>query len=120
MGQTSAPVRILLTDSTLLQHPDAKPILDALLAQGHTIDTNDDLAQYHFVGGPNCWYMVPEVMGLFDLAVNQARKIATMEKKAMPKKAKVVKEKKPKALKVPKAKTAKTQLALPEKGDMAA
>ena len=91
MGKTSTPTRILLTDSSLLVHPDLKPILDELIAQGHTVETNDTLSQYHFVAGPNCWYCVPEVAGLFDLALKQARKIASIEKKAMPKKEKPVK-----------------------------
>ena len=91
MGKTSTPTRILLTDSSLLTHPDLKPILDELIAQGHTVETNDALSQYHFVAGPNCWYCVPEVAGLFDLALKQARKIASIEKKAMPKKEKPVK-----------------------------
>jgi len=91
MGKTSAPVRILITDSSLLQHPDLKPIIDGLIEQGHIVDTNDELSKYHFVAGPNCWYVVPEVAGLFDLAIKQARKIAGIEKKAMPKKEKAVK-----------------------------
>lgn len=103
MGKTSTPTRILLTDSSLLQHPDLKSLLDELIAQGHVIDTNDDLGKYHFVAGPNCWYCVPEVAGLFDLALKQARKVASIEKKALPKKnkpVKVPKAKKPKKVKV--------------------
>lgn len=105
MGKTSIPTRILLTDSSLLQHPDLKPLLDELVAQGHVIDTNDELGKYHFVAGPNCWYCVPEVAGLFDLALKQARKVASIEKKALPKKDKPVKV--PKAKKEPKPKKPK-------------
>ncbi len=91
MGKTSTPTRILITDSSLCDHPDLKPIIDELKAQGHVVDTNDELGKYHFVVGPNCWYCVPEVAQLFDLALKQARKIASIEKKAMPKKEKPVK-----------------------------
>ena len=102
MGKTSSPTRILFTDSTLLDHPDLKPILDELIAQGHQIDTNDELGKYHFVVGPNCWYCVPEIAGLFRLAFAQARKIASIEKKALPKKDKPVKVPKAKKPKVSK------------------
>lgn len=101
MGKTSAPMRILLTDSSLADHPDLKPLIDGLIEQGHTVDTNDLLSDYHFIAGPNCWYCVPEVAGLFDLALKQGRKIAGIEKKALPKKEKVAKAKKPKKAKVP-------------------
>lgn len=102
MGKTSAPTRILITDSSLCDHSDLKPIIDELKVQGHVVDTNDELGKYHFVVGPNCWYCVPEVAQLFDLALKQARKIASIEKKAMPKKEKPVKApkvKKPKKVK---------------------
>lgn len=101
MGKTSTPMQILLTDSSLADHPDLKPLIDGLIGQGHTVDTNDSLSKYHFIAGPNCWYCVPEVAGLFDLALKQGRKIAGIEKKALPKKEKVVKAKKPKKVKAP-------------------
>ena len=101
MGKTSTPMRILLTDSTMLSHPDLKAIIDGLVEQGHTVDTNDSLSKYHFIAGPNCWYCVPEVAGLFDLALKQGRKIASIEKKALPKKEKAAKVKKPKKVKAP-------------------
>lgn len=101
MGKTSNPMRILLTDSTLLTHPDLKAVIDGLIEQGHQVDHDDKLGQYHFIAGPNCWYCVPEVAGLFDLALRQGRKIASIEKKALPKKEKVVKAKKPKKVNTP-------------------
>lgn len=112
MGKTSTPTRILLTDSTVLQHPDLKPLLNELLAQGHVIDTNDELSKYHFVAGPNCWYCVPEVAGLFDLALKQARKVANIEKKALPKKDKPAKA--PKVKKEPKSKKSKAMKGVEE------
>lgn len=101
MGKSPTPMRILLTDSRLTDHPDLKPLIDGLIEQGHIVDTNDSLSNYHFIAGPNCWYCVPEVAGLFDLALKQGRKIAGIEKKALPKKEKVVKAKKPKKAKTP-------------------
>ena len=104
MGKSSTPMRILLTDSSLTDHPDLKPLIDGLIEQGHTVDHDDRLGQYHFIAGPNCWYCVPEVAGLFDLALKQGRKIAGIEKKALPKKEKAVKApkvKKPKKVKAP-------------------
>lgn len=102
MGKTTTPTRILITDSSLLDHPELKPTLDEIIAQGHQVDTNDELGKYHFVVGPNCWYCVPEVAGLFKLAFGQARKIASIEKKALPKKEKPVKAPKAKKPKVAK------------------
>ena len=105
MGKTSTPMKILLTDSILAQHPDLKPIIDEMIAQGHTIDINENLGQYQFIAGPNCWYCVPEVAALFKLAVTQGRKVMALEKKALPKKEKAVKvpkAKKPKKDKLPK------------------
>lgn len=105
MGKSSTPMRILITDSSLCEHPEFKQILEDLLAQGHTVDTNDDLSKYHFIAGPNCWYCVPQVVQLFQLALKQGRAIAGIEKKALPKKEKVAKApkaKKPKKSKQPK------------------
>ena len=99
MGKSSTPMRILLTDSSLASHPDLKALIDRLIEQGHTVDTDDNLSKYHFIAGPNCWYCVPEVAGLFDLALKQGRKIAGIEKKALPKKEKVVKKPKKSKLK---------------------
>ena len=86
MGKTSTPMRILLTDSTLAEHPEFKQTLADLSAQGHSIETNDSLSTYHFIAGPNCWYCVPQVAQLFHLALKQGRVIAGIEKKALPKK----------------------------------
>jgi hypothetical protein len=91
MGKSSTPMRILITDSSLCEHPEFKQILEDLIAQGHTIDTNDDLSKYHFIAGPNCWYCVPQVAQLFQLALKQGRVIAGIEKKALPKKDKPIK-----------------------------
>lgn len=102
MGKSSTPMRILITDSSLCEHPEFKQILEDLTAQGHTIDINDDLSKYHFIAGPNCWYCVPQVAQLFQLALKQGRVIAGIEKKALPKKekmAKAPKAKKPKKVK---------------------
>lgn len=104
MGKTSTPMKILLTDSTLLQHPDFKPVIDEMVTQGHQITADDSLGQYQFIAGPNCWYCVPEVAALFNMAVTQGRKVMALEKKALPKKekaAKVPKAKKPKKTKLP-------------------
>ena len=108
MGKSSTPMRILLTDSSLMDHPDLKPIIESLVEQGHVVDHNDLLSDYHFIAGPNCWYCVPEVAGLFDLALKQGRKIASIEKKALPKKEKAVKA--PKAKKPKKVKHKETEL----------
>lgn len=105
MGKTSTPLKILLTDSTLADHPELKPIIDEMVAQGHQITADDSLSQYQFIAGPNCWYCVPEVAALFKLAVAQGRKVMALEKKALPKKEKAVKApktKKPKKDKLPK------------------
>lgn len=108
MGKSSTPMRILLTDSSLAGHPDLKVLIDGLIEQGHTVDTDDNLSKYHFIAGPNCWYCVPEVAGLFDLALKQGRKIAGIEKKALPKKEKAVKA--PKVKKPKKSKPKETEL----------
>lgn len=63
-----AKLRILLTDSMLLVHPDTAPIFTALKEGGHHVDVDDDL-DYDFVAGPNCWYLIPEVAALFRAAV---------------------------------------------------
>ena len=108
MGKSSTPMRILLTDSSLADHPDLRVIIESLIAQGHEVETRDELSKYHFIAGPNCWYCVPEVAGLFDLALKQGRKIAGIEKKALPKKEKAVKT--PKVKKPKKAKHKETEL----------
>ena len=81
MGKTPTPLNVLLTDSTILEHPDLKPIIDKMKEQGHTITADDSLSKYHFIAGPNCWYLVKEVAHLFEMAVEQARKIANADKK---------------------------------------
>jgi hypothetical protein len=81
MGKTQTPLNILLTDSTILEHPELKPTIDKMIAQGHVITADDSLSKYHFIAGPNCWYLVKEVAHLFEMAVEQARKIANADKK---------------------------------------
>lgn len=92
MGQTSTPMRILITDDLLAEHADLKPIIEGLREQGHTVIIDDTLSTFHFIAGPNCWYCVPEVAKLFDLALKQGRKVASIEKKAAPKKEKAIKK----------------------------
>lgn len=92
MGKTSTPMKILVTNSSLADSPELVALLKELKEQGHQVTVDDALSSYHFIAGPNCWYCVPEVAGLFDLALKQGRKIAGLEKKALPKKEKVPKK----------------------------
>jgi hypothetical protein len=64
-------VRICVTDSMLLEHPDLKGVFDKLIHDGHVLDVKDEL-DYDFVAGPNCWYLIPEVAQLFKGAVEAA------------------------------------------------
>jgi len=57
----------------LLEHPDIGPLFKELQNAGHTVDTMDNL-DYDFVAGPNCWYCIPEVAGLFGHAVKVAER----------------------------------------------
>jgi len=107
MGKTSTPMRVLLTSAVLAESPELAPLIADLKAQGHEVTVDTRLAEFHFIAGPNCWYCVPEVAGLFDLALKQGRKIAGLEKKALPKKEKALK-------KPAKAKKPKKQILLPD------
>lgn len=71
--------RILLTDASLLEHEDIKPQVEALTKAGHTVEVNETLKGYDFIAGPNCWLLRPEVVGLFTIAVKQARKVANAD-----------------------------------------
>jgi hypothetical protein len=85
MGKTQNPLRILLTSTALLHHQDLAQVIAKMVEQGHVVDIKPELGEYNFIGGPNCWYLVPEVAALFGLAVDNARKLATIERKAHPK-----------------------------------
>jgi hypothetical protein len=70
------PLKILLTDSSLLDNEQLVEQVAKLEKAGHSITVDDSFKQYDFVAGPNCWLLRPEVAGLFNLAVTNARKIA--------------------------------------------
>jgi hypothetical protein len=74
------PLRILITDSSLLDHPDIQPQIEKLKTAGHDIVVDDGLKKYDFITGPNAWLLRPEVANLFTLAVTNARKIANADK----------------------------------------
>ena len=97
MGKTSSPIRICITSPVVTEWPELVPIIAKLVEQGHVIDVNPTLEAYDFVIGPNAWYVAPDVAGLFELAIKNARVVASERKKNKPKvekKAKVSKKKK--------------------------
>lgn len=77
---TQVPIKVLITNSKLLEHPDINEQLDKLTKAGHAVTIDDSLAGFDFITGPNCWLLRPEVAGLFTLAVTNARKIANADK----------------------------------------
>lgn len=76
----SVPLRILVTDPALLEAPELKDQIETLAAQGHSVTVEPSLLSYDFICGPNCWFLRPEVAGLFSLALNNARKVANADK----------------------------------------
>lgn len=77
------PLKIILTDSTLLADEGVKLQVDKLEKAGHSIVIDDSLKAYDFISGPNCWLLRPEVAGLFSMAVANARKVANADTQRM-------------------------------------
>lgn len=75
----TVPLKILITDSSLLAVESVKEQIDKLEKAGHSIIIDDSLKQFDFITGPNCWLLRPEVAGLFTMAVTNARKIANAD-----------------------------------------
>jgi hypothetical protein len=75
------PLKILITDPTILDHPDIDGQVDKLIKAGHDVTVDAALLQYDFICGPNCWLLRPEVAGLFTMAVTNARKVANADQK---------------------------------------
>lgn len=113
---THVPLKILLTDSVVAEHPDIKEHVEKLIKAGHTVVIDESLKQYDFIAGPNCWLLRPEVAGLFTVAVKNARVIANADQERVDKtKADKAAQRKPR--KPSKARTRNTQttfLAEPE------
>jgi hypothetical protein len=76
---TQVPLRILITDSKLLEIESIKEQLDKLQKAGHLVTIDESLSTYDFITGPNCWLLRHEVAGLFTLALTNARKIANAD-----------------------------------------
>src|SRR6185369_17448640 len=73
------PLKILITDGSLLAQDTIKEQIDKLEKAGHSIVIDEGLLTYDFICGPNCWLLRPEVAGLFTMAVTNARKIANAD-----------------------------------------
>lgn len=65
-------MKILLTDSRMIQHPALAMLVSLLREEGHHVDCND--INYDFIAGPNAWYLIPEVINLFHSAVKTAER----------------------------------------------
>ncbi len=70
------PLKILITDASLLASDVVKEQVDKLEKAGHSVVIDEGLKSFDFICGPNCWLLRPEVANLFILAVTNARKIA--------------------------------------------
>ncbi len=75
------PLKILITDSSLLADGTLAEQIAKLEKAGHSVTIDDSLKQYDFVTGPNCWLLRPEVVNLFILAITNARKVKAHENK---------------------------------------
>lgn len=75
------PLKILITDSSLLENEQLAEQVAKLEKAGHSIVVDDQFKAYDFITGPNCWLLRPEVAGLFTLAVTNARKVANADQK---------------------------------------
>lgn len=74
------PLRVLITDPKVAELPEMAERIDMLRKQGHEINvSNGQLLEYDFVCGPNCWFLNPNAMNLFVLAINNARKVANAD-----------------------------------------
>jgi len=80
---TQVPLKVLITNSKLLEHPDIAEQLDKMQKAGHAITIDESLSHYDFITGPNCWLLRPEVSGLFTLAVTNARRIANADQERL-------------------------------------
>ena len=76
MGKSPKPLRILVTDSTMLGWDE----LVRLQQQGHTVVGLDWLRgledfdpQFDIVIGPHCWRMDDNLRPFLDLAIKEAR-----------------------------------------------
>lgn len=96
------PLKILITDSSLLADEGVKEQIDKLEKAGHSIVIDDSMKAYDFITGPNCWLLRAEVANLFTMAVANARKIvASDEGRQLAHKEWLVKNKSTKAGKAP-------------------
>jgi hypothetical protein len=75
------PLKILITDSSLLDNEQLAEQVAKLEKAGHSIVVDDSFKGYDFITGPNCWLLRPEVAGLFKLAIDNARKVANADQK---------------------------------------
>src|SRR5690242_15381325 len=73
------PLKILITDGSLLAQDVIKEQIDKLEKVGHTVVIDETLKQFDFICGPNCWLLRPEVANLFTMAVTNARKVANAD-----------------------------------------
>jgi len=76
---TKVPLKILITSSKLLDHPEIKEQIEKLQKVGHEVTVDDSLSFFDFITGPNCWLLRPEVAGLFTIAITNARKVANAD-----------------------------------------
>lgn len=74
------PLRVLITDPKVAELPEMAERIDMLRKQGHEISvSNGQLLEYDFICGPNCWFLNPNAMNLFVLAINNARRVANAD-----------------------------------------
>lgn len=65
-------MKILITDTALMTHPDFQEMFKAMVEAGHDLKFED--MAYDFIAGPNCWYLIPEVAQLFSAAIRTAER----------------------------------------------
>jgi hypothetical protein len=75
----TVPLKILITDSSLLDNEQLVEQVAKLEKAGHSVTVDDKFKEYDFITGPNCWLLRPEVAGLFKLAIDNARKVANAD-----------------------------------------
>lgn len=94
MGKSPKPLSFYIDQRVV--GPDDKPRLDALQAQGHTVDViteNDPMYHREIILGPNCWRAFD--LQHLDLAMKSARAVKYVKKsEAKPKKPRAARKKK--------------------------
>ena len=73
MGKTSKPLTILVTGSSA-QELYGDPTLQAMKAQGHNIDYDNDSVLYDAIIGDNCLYAIPQTMKITLDAIKNIQK----------------------------------------------